>query len=154
MATVAPSIRSTTSPFRSPARAAGVSGAMSPMRVVRDGTPPRKTTQKTRMAKTRFPTGPAATIAIFTQTGFCWKERASCSGGTSSPSLSPTSFTYPPRGTAESRYSVSPRRKPASFGPNPNENLVTPTPSFRATMKWPNSWTKMRMPRTTMNERK
>ena len=36
---------------------------MSPMRVVRDGTPPRKTTQKTRMAKTRFATGPAATIA-------------------------------------------------------------------------------------------
>ncbi len=97
---------------------------------------------------------PAPTIAIFTQTGFCWKERASWSGGTSSPSLSPTSFTYPPRGTAERRYSVSPRRNPASLGPNPNENLVTPTPSFRATMKWPNSWTKMRTPRTTMNERK
>ncbi len=97
-ATVAPSIRSTTSPFRRPARDAGVSGSTSPIFVVSDGTPPRKTIQNTRMAKSRLQTGPAATTAIFTQIGLLLKERSDCSGGTSSVSLSPTSLTYPPSG--------------------------------------------------------
>ncbi len=62
--------RTMRSPAFSPARAAGVSGITSPIFGVRVGIPPRKMPQNTRKAKKRFPIGPAATIAIFTQTGF------------------------------------------------------------------------------------
>src|SRR3990170_5582378 len=54
---------------------------------------------------------------------------------------------------AESRYSVSPRRTPTAFGPNPRENFSTPMPARLATRKWPSSWTKTRMPTTTTNNR-
>src|SRR5215831_13656247 len=55
-------------------------------------------------------------------------------------------------GMAEMQYSVSLPRRRQSTGPKPMEKRSTPTPDRRAIAKWPSSWTRMRMPRTTTNE--
>src|SRR5687768_561806 len=55
-------------------------------------------------------------------------------------------------GISDSAYSVSFPRQRASTGPNPIENRSTPTPTHRATRKWPSSWIRMRIPITTTND--
>jgi hypothetical protein len=51
-------------------------------------------------------------------------------------------------GMREMQYSVSLPLTLHKTGPKPMEKRSTPTPESRATMKWPHSWMRMRMPRT------
>jgi len=46
------------------------------------------------------------------------------------------------------QYSVSPTLNPTILGGNPKENLSTLIPESFAAKKWPNSWTKIRIPKT------
>src|SRR5688572_9119514 len=55
-------------------------------------------------------------------------------------------------GMSESAYSVSFPRQRASTGPKPIENRSTPTPTHRATRKWPSSWIRISTPITTTND--
>src|SRR5688572_23835074 len=54
---------------------------------------------------------------------------------------------------SDRQYSVSFPRQRRSTGPNPIENRSTPTPTRRATRKWPSSWIRMSSPMTTTNDR-
>src|SRR6266403_1818652 len=53
----------------------------------------------------------------------------------------------------DKQYSVSLPRQRRSTGPKPMEKRSTPTPTQRATRKWPSSWMRMRMPMTMTNDR-
>src|ERR1051326_4605476 len=60
--------------------------------------------------------------------------------------------TSTPRGTADTAYSVSPRRRAKMTGPNPIEKRCTKTPTFFATRKCPSSCTNTSTPRATTKE--
>src|SRR3954471_15417264 len=48
-------------------------------------------------------------------------------------------------------YSVSPRRRDHTVGPNPTMNWGTRMPNFRAHKKWPNSWKPIENSRPSAN---
>ena len=56
----------------------------------------------------------------------------------------------PPKGKAFREYLVSPLPKEKIRGPIPRENSVTPIPTALAMIKWPNSWNRIRMLKTTI----
>src|SRR5258706_1799868 len=64
-----------------------------------------------------------------------WSSGGSCSSG-----LSPSNCRYPPSGSSETRYSVSPHWNPKSLGPNPIEKRTALTPSHLPTTRCPSSW--------------
>src|SRR5438309_7208664 len=90
---------------------------------------------------------PAEMIAILAPTDLLGYARGSDDLFASSSGPSPSILTNPPRGTAASTYSVSPRRKPSRVGPKPIENFSTLTPFHLARRKWPSSWIKITKPR-------
>ncbi len=144
--------------MRSPACAAGESGVTRPIVGSKSGTPTAaNTTEKITAARTRFIPGPAKTITARAQRGFVEKDLAGSIGGASvggwiasSPvASSPIIFTYPPSGTIETQYSVSPRRNEKIRGPKPREKRSTPTPIPFATRKCPSSWMKISAPSAT-----
>jgi hypothetical protein len=130
---------------------------MRPTTVGNTGTPTTaKTKEKMRAARTKFIPGPAKTISTRAHRGLRAKDLAGSSAEdavgwiSSSPwASSPIIFTYPPSGTMETQYSVSPRRYDQIRGPKPSENRSTPTPTALATRKCPSSWMKISAPRAT-----
>ena len=133
------------SPSLKPARQAGSSSITVPTTRVVTVSTPRTPTSPTRSttAKRKFIAGPAITMNARAPLLF---ERNSLSSPVTSPSgSSPDIFTYPPKGMALRRYSVSPLVNPTIFGPNPMENFSTLTPERFAARKCPISCTKISM---------
>ena len=91
-------------------------------------------------------------MAPFFQGGCSRKPRPRSSGATSSYGLSPANFTYPPSGSSDTRYSVSPALNPKSFGPNPIEKRMALTPSALPTIRCPSSWKNTTTLITSANE--
>jgi hypothetical protein len=149
-----PSVATTWSRGRSPACAAGESGSTRPIVGSRTGTPTAaNTAEKIIAAKTKFMPGPAKTISARAQRGFVEKDLAGSIGGAAVGgwiASSPIIFTYPPSGTIETQYSVSPRRNEKIRGPKPSEKRSTPTPIPFATRKCPSSWMKISAPSATI----
>src|SRR5512143_3635192 len=96
---------------------------------------------------TRFAPGPATAMRKRFQGDCSRKPRPRSAGASVSEGSSPAIFTYPPSGSAEIRYSVSPRCTPNRRGPKRIEKRSTFTRSAFATRKCPSSWTKMSPPR-------
>ncbi len=144
--TAIPSMSMIVSPVFKPASMAAEPGCRPPISDVRTGSPIILTTVKIRRASRILKTGPAATMPIRLRTVCLRKDLFSSSADNSSSVDSPSSFTYPPRGIRERRYSVSPIFFPMIFGPKPSENFRTPTPARLAIRKWPSSWAKIRTP--------
>ena len=140
------------SPFTNPASKAADSFCTSPISDVRLGKPYVRTIININTASKKLKTGPDKTINILFQTDCLQKDLFSSSGDNSSLPDSPRSLTNPPKGIQESTYSVSPIFRPKIFGPKPRENFKTPTPEILAARKWPNSWTKIRIPSKTIKE--
>ena len=77
---------------RKPARAAGESGATSPITGFRPGTPYMNRTQNATSAKAKLNPGPASSTAMRATAGRFWNARAASCGGTG-PSRSSSILT-------------------------------------------------------------
>src|SRR5216683_2671366 len=65
-------------------------------------------------ARRKFAAGPAKAMAAFLRGGCSRNPLPRSSGASCSSGLSPANFTYPPSGSSETRYSVSPHCTPNS----------------------------------------
>ena len=89
-------------------------------------------------ASTTFMNGPAKAMIRRCQRGLARKLRGSSAATSEGASAgeglhrSPAILTYPPKGMAEKRKSVSPRRKPNRRVPNPKLKASTLTSNQRA----------------------
>src|SRR5512145_1411586 len=126
-----------TSPDFMPASAAGSPFMTSPTLVESDGKgyPDKNMIKNTTTAKSTLQNGPAKTMAILARGDFWAKDLSASSSETTSSVDSPNIFTYPPSGTADMAYSVSPFFHFSRLLPNPREKVMTLTPSARATRK-------------------
>ena len=96
--------------------------------------------------------GPARMTRKRRQAG--WFAYAPASAGSiSSPAPMPAILTYPPKGTAETAHSVSPRCLRRSTGPKPTLKRSTRIRDRRAIAKCPSSWTMTSRPKAASTTR-
>ena len=98
------------------------------------------------MGKKTFIAGPARTMTTRFQSACASKVRPRSSGRIGSPRLLSSSiFTYPPKGSRPTQYSVSLPRMRTILGPKPMEKVRTFTPKIFANAKCPDSWMKIEL---------
>src|SRR6266498_4642613 len=155
--TAIPWMATISSPGRNPAMTAGetsrfrVGSIVSILGRCSFGAPmATKKKMRNRRAITKCVTGPARMTMARCHTGLAPNVRGYSSGVGSWKGFIPAIRTYPPAGMALNPYSVSPRRKDHSRGPNPTKNSSTLIPNSLAEKKWPASWTITTTMRTTM----
>ena len=105
-----------------------------------------KISGKSRKGIIKFIKGPAKSIICFLYIGKLSKLLSGSIVSLSAISLmcSPCIFTYPPKGSNDREYSVSPILNLNNFGPNPIEKFSTFTFAHFAANRWPSSCTNIK----------